>query len=204
MTSPHGIDHPFVVAKALGRHYGAATMKDAIEHLMLEHRLIEKVLGALERYAELVCSGEGGEPTDLPKFVHFIREYADGKHHAKEENVLFEAMVAAGFPREAGPIAVMLHEHTAGRALVERLSALTTSGPWVDADKEELRSAANEFVAMLMAHIQKEDGILYPMARERLDATTYNAVCAQCEESDAQRDQGSLEALASELVERYR
>ncbi|MBK9032944.1 MAG: tetratricopeptide repeat protein [Myxococcales bacterium] len=38
------------------------------------------------------------------------------RHHGKEEDLLFEAMVEHGFSREQGPLAVMLHEHgSAGR-----------------------------------------------------------------------------------------
>ncbi|MGD0266766.1 MAG: hemerythrin domain-containing protein, partial [Candidatus Methylomirabilota bacterium] len=37
-------------------------------------------------------------------------------HHGKEENLLFKTMVDRGFPRQGGPIAVMLHEHETGRS----------------------------------------------------------------------------------------
>ena len=46
--------------------------------------------------------------------VDFIRGYADAWHHAKEEEHLFPALFLAGMPRDAGPVAVMLHEHGIG------------------------------------------------------------------------------------------
>ena len=49
------------------------------------------------------CSAVGDDRAELSRFVRFIREFADVRHHGKEENFLFEAMMAGGFPRDGGP-----------------------------------------------------------------------------------------------------
>jgi hemerythrin-like domain-containing protein len=38
------------------------------------------------------------------------------EHRVKEEEILFPAMVEAGFPRNSGQIAAMLHEHSVSRS----------------------------------------------------------------------------------------
>ena len=82
---------------------------DAIEMLMTEHRTIERVLDGLVGFSGEVQRRGGTEKPELLRFVTFLREFADECHHGKEENILFATMTEHGFPREGGPIAVMLH-----------------------------------------------------------------------------------------------
>jgi hemerythrin-like domain-containing protein len=180
---------------------------EAIETLKAEHRTIEQVIAALLAFTDEVRRG-GEDRPELARFVRFIREFADGHHHAKEEGVLFEAMVQAGFPRQAGPIGVMLHEHDLGRQQVAALAALAEApAPWGGDDRERLAEAATDYAELLRAHIHKEDGILYPMAEQRLGealAQQVEAGCARAEAAAAASGRGAeLRALGGELVARH-
>jgi hemerythrin-like domain-containing protein len=57
----------------------------------------------------------------------------------------------------------------------------------------------------LRAHIQKEDGILYPMARARLPAEAMIDVSCRCNANDSGRSAEieRLHALANTLVARH-
>ncbi|MBW2188922.1 MAG: hemerythrin domain-containing protein, partial [Deltaproteobacteria bacterium] len=89
---------------------------------------------------------ESDDKAELVRFVSFIRDFADAYHHSKEEDMLFVAMVEQGFPREAGPIAMMLHEHELGRSLVSVLDGLAQqSTAWSKEDSDTLASTAREF-----------------------------------------------------------
>lgn len=182
-------------------------MSDPIALLMDEHRLIEKVLSALERWAARVEGGDDAARADLGAFVTFIREFADQKHHAKEEDILFDEMTSAGFPKEAGPIAVMLYEHDMGRDRVATLAAAAEErGPWTDEVRAGAARAAREFATLLRQHIHKEDNILYPMALQHLGAGM-EEVARRCEiyEADATRQERGreLQSIALTLVQRY-
>ncbi len=175
---------------------------------MEEHRLIETVLGALDNYAAAVERGNSFERDDLPRFVTFIREFADAKHHGKEEDILFAAMVANGFPRDGGPIAVMLEEHDLGRSHVGELAEIAASdGPWGEDLVAQLTKAARAYTELLRGHLAKEDNVLYPMARSALSPEAMQRVADGCEEVEQQHANSGhtarLERLAAELVERY-
>ncbi len=177
---------------------------DAIEILMAEHQQILAAIGALEAFAAEARRG-GGSAAELGRFVTFIREFADAHHHAKEEDLLFTAMVEAGFPRESGPIGVMLHDHDQGRRLVGVLAELAQApGPWTGADRERLHAAALGYATLLRGHIQKEDGILYPMAEARLPEALRARVDAAAAAHDARQVAAGvlprLEALGAALV----
>jgi hemerythrin-like domain-containing protein len=179
---------------------------DAISLLMDEHQLILRALDALDAFAAGQAR-EGQDREELGRFVRFIREFADARHHGKEEDILFEAMVAAGFPRQAGPIAVMLMDHDAGRAHVAVLAERASqAGPWTDADRRAVVEAAAGDSSLLRGHIVKEDQILYPMARQRLHAEALARVdrdCAAFEEKHVPAGRDPLKDLARELVTRH-
>jgi len=140
-----------------------------IDVLMSEHRLIEQVLGSLESFAIAVEGGLAVERPLVSDYAGFFRGFADAYHHGKEEDILFQRMIERGFPTESGPLAVMLHEHTQGRARVAVLRQVGQAEGEVDAaERAALLSSANEFIPLLRQHIIKEDRILYPMALQML------------------------------------
>ena len=170
---------------------------DAIETLMTEHRTIERVLDALVGFSEDAVRRTATEKEELGRFVTFVREFADAFHHGKEEDILFAAMVDHGFPRNGGPIAVMLHEHDQGRGLVRILRERAEQpAPWNDEDRKEIAEVSRGFADMLRGHIHKEDAILYPMAEQHLPSDALAAVGERCEayEADPSRA-GRHEAL---------
>lgn len=169
-----------------------------------EHRLILEVLGVLER----LLDAEAPDPGPLDDCVAFFRLFTDACHHGKEEEVLFPALVGGGMPREAGPIAVMLEEHQAGRALVARMGrALERLGGGEEAG-DELRDAGRRYIELLREHIRKEDGVLFEMADGAIPRPACRRLCEAYHEACARRLGGStreeLEALAARLVREHR
>ncbi len=181
---------------------------DAIETLMSEHRMIERVLDALVGFSDEVRRKGTTEKEELSRFVRFARGFADECHHGKEEGVLFQAMVEHGFPRDGGPIAVMLHEHDEGRSMIRVLAEHAEQAePWSDADRQEIASVGFGYAHLLRLHIQKEDGVLYPMAEQHLPPDALARVGEDCETFEAERtgagEHERLHALAEALVARY-
>lgn len=180
---------------------------EATERLMAEHQVIVRAVDALVGFAEEVRRG-GGDREELFRFLTFIRDYADALHHGKEEQILFVAMVEAGFPREAGPIAAMEAEHEAGREYVATLLGLAGERiAWTPEDREEIFVAAHGYADLLRAHINKEDQVLYPMAERQLSPELKGEVDERCAAFDARAAQEGtrerLEQLAIDLVARH-
>ena len=179
---------------------------DAIDTLMNEHRTIEEVLDALVGFAEEVRRKATTERDELRGFVTFLREFADAHHHGKEEDILFRTMVDHGFPGNGGPIAVMLHEHDQGRALIAGMVAKASGdAPWTAADHQELSNLATGYSRLLHAHIHKEDAVLYPMAEQHLPPEALERVADECDAFEAPRAAATerLVELARALVARH-
>jgi hemerythrin-like domain-containing protein len=137
----------------------------ATDILSSEHRVIERVIAALEIQAGQIENGGELDPEFFLKSSEFIRGFADGCHHRKEEGVLFKALAANGLSEETGPVAVMLAEHELGRRFNRgmREAALAIQQGDMAARAELLRNV-HGYANLLRQHIQKEDRMLFPMA----------------------------------------
>jgi hemerythrin-like domain-containing protein len=152
------------------------------EVLSDEHRVIERVLAAMEK---LLIAPPAPSLSHWKKALDFISNFADQCHHLKEEKLLFPAMEAHGIPREGGPIGMMLMEHEEGRshvramrAAVEGLERGETSGV------ESLLSHARGYLRLLKEHIQKEDEILFRIADDCIPAGEQTALLKSFEEHE--------------------
>lgn len=150
---------------------------EGTKQLMEEHRIIEGVLNGLETAAARLRSGLPVRPGFFVDAADFIKGFADGCHHQKEEGKLFPAMESAGVARQGGPIGVMLAEHDEGRRLTramreaaEQLEAGQTQA------KDQIVASAESFVTLLRLHIAKEDRILFPMAEQVLNPDRQEAI----------------------------
>lgn len=149
----------------------------ATDILSSEHRVIERVIAALETASTQLDSGRPVRPGFFLDAADFIRGFADGCHHAKEEGVLFKAMTANGLPRQGGPVGVMLAEHEQGRSFTRamRAAAERLQGGDVAAAGDVIGNARG-YAALLRQHIQKEDGVLFPMANQIIPAGQHEAI----------------------------
>ena len=124
-----------------------------------EHAVILRALVLLERLGQGL---EAGRPVDrklLTWLRDFFGSFADRCHHGKEEQVLFPALEQYGIPRERGPIGVMLDEHEEGRGFLQSM----TQG-----DDRKTAEAIRGYTALLRAHIDKENNVLFPLAEQVL------------------------------------
>ena len=168
-------------------------MRSATGILRDEHDLILRALLSLEAAAERLVVG-GALPGGLwTEMIDWLRAFADHNHHAKEEKALFPARVKAGVPAEGGPIAVMLEEHAEGRAL---LAAMRTG------ESVDQVAAAQRYIRLLRDHIDKENGVLFPLADAVLDERDQAEVCREFANLNAQLGEAACLDLARDALAR--
>ncbi|MHC4077827.1 MAG: hemerythrin domain-containing protein [Planctomycetota bacterium] len=142
-----------------------------VEVLAAEHRVIMAVLDAMEREAESLQTGQALREDFWLGVADFLANFADGFHHAKEEDLLFPTLAERGIAEEDGPIGVMKQEHVEGRALCRGIHDAATAG-----DGGALLAASGGFVHLLREHIHKEETVLFELAKRILNAETTNAL----------------------------
>jgi len=178
-------------------------MKTDITRVMVdEHKLILRMIALVEQNTALM---EGGRFRNWQFFldaVDFIRNYADRFHHAKEEDVLFVALVHNGMPEKQSPIEAMLMEHDQGRAHVRGMEDAALRALDGEAGQIPVLAAhAHGYIELLRGHIQKEDDILYPLAERVLPEEVRPAMLAAYLAAEAKTP--GVEQHYQEMVARY-
>ena len=93
-------------------------MNTATKNLENDHIYVLKLTDVMKA----VTRSENIDIEHVGNIIDIIRNFADGLHHAKEENIFFPALEKKGFSAQQGPVAVMLHEHVHGRNFVKGIS----------------------------------------------------------------------------------
>ncbi len=176
--------------------------------LRTEHDHILSVVACLRAACSAAGAPNGFDGESFGSMIDFIKNYADAWHHAKEETHLFPALEARGLPRDGGPIGVMLHEHGIGRSCVGHMADNLAAA--IDGD-ETARAIVTQYAMayadLLVAHIQKENGILFNIADQvlsveeqaRLERIYETAVPEGADAGTGKR----YEALAAALCQRW-
>lgn len=175
----------------------------ATDVLSSDHRLIERFIGLLEEAARSLDSPRPVSAEWLLAAVRFIRGFADGLHHHKEEDVLFATLAEHGMSRQQGPVAVMLFEHERGRQHTARLHAAATALAGGDASAAgAAMDNAFGYAGLLRQHIAKEDHILFPMAGRVIPAALHDEVDRRCDAIEAAAPAGGTRSDYEALVDR--
>jgi len=136
-------------------------MDTATQNLENDHvfilRLTDVMLAMVEK--------QSVETNHFELVFNLIRNFADGLHHAKEEDLLFPLMGEKGFSPEHGPVAVMLHDHEEGRGYVR--AAIEGIEEFKNGNSGALQTIYDNmsgYAHLLQGHIDKENNILFRMA----------------------------------------
>jgi hemerythrin-like domain-containing protein len=137
---------------------------EVTEKLKQEHRVIERVLFALERAATRLSRGEDVYLRFFIGTSVLINGFANSYHDKKEEAVLLPFLLDHGLPKDTGLVAMMLTEHEEAQHISQRLRQATErlqSGDIRARDNVVL--SALGYVSLIRRHIKKEDEVLFPM-----------------------------------------
>ena len=178
-------------------------MKANITQVMSdEHQLILRMIALVEKNTALMENRQFRNWQFFLDAVDFIRNYADHFHHAKEEDVLFIALVKNGMPEKQSPIEAMLMEHDHGRAFVREMEAAAEKALAGELGQVPLIAEnAKNYAELLRSHIDKEDNILYPLAERVLPETVRPDILQAYQQAEIKTP--GLEEKYRQLVEKY-
>ena len=155
---------------------------NAIEIMMDEHRYIERMLKVVRAACFKVLKNEMEDYSDFDYIIRFIKEYADGHHHNKEEKFLFNKMIDnLGVLGEKLVKHGMLVEHDFGRLYVKNLEEALEKVKNNDEEaKLDLIANAISYTDLLTRHIDKEDRVAYTFATRELKEDVMFQIDKEC------------------------
>ncbi len=171
-----------------GRSRSAFAMEESATALLKDdHRVIEKMLGALEGAATRMARGAEVPKKLLEDALEFSQTFVDRCHHGKEEACLFPCLEKKGIPNEGGPIGVMLREHQMGREMANRVRVAMQQDVTRPEVRAELARLCREYVDHLRGHIFKEENILFSMGESVMDRDDHESSVRCYEQTEEER-----------------
>ncbi len=155
------------------------SFKDPIALLGHEH---DEALAALDRLEAGARDVEApGARIAVEQAVGFLDREVRG-HNEREEQVLFPVLERY-LPADAGPTAVMRAEHRLLWDLLGKLRAALAGAPSGGAkpDTAPVRETGLAIVDLLRRHIEKENAVLFPMAKQMLSPAEMEEVAGGME-----------------------
>lgn len=149
--------------------------------LMIEHRLIERMLAKVKNLLVQVGQTKKIDPLLVDKAVDFIRTYADRTHHGKEEDILFRDLNKKELSEvDRRVMNELIEEHVFGRkttkALVEANTKYRNGDP---SSLGDIVSCLNTLVDFYPKHIEKEDKVFFPASRAYFSETEDQTMLAE-------------------------
>ena len=127
--------------------------------LMIEHRLIERMIDVMREELTMIEKERKLSPEFLEMAVDFIRTYADRCHHGKEEDILFRELGAKNLKDEhRHTMEELVEEHRWGRKMTARL--VEANKRYIEGDKDAVSAVIDcmrSLVQFYPKHIEKED-----------------------------------------------
>lgn len=146
-------------------------MNKIIEILTHEHKEILKFVEKLRGMCLDFMKYDKIDTAEFYNAVNFIKTYADERHHQKEEELLFKAMVEHIGVRAENIIKYgMLIEHDAARYNVSSLEKAVAAyeKDKTDENKLDILCYALAYCDLLRRHAYKEDNVVYPFGVKNL------------------------------------
>src|SRR5665647_475429 len=140
--------------------------------LLIEHRLIERMLIVIKDALSKIEFRHEIDPVFVDIAVDFIRVYADRTHHGKEEDILMRELKKKPLsPKDQVIMNDLIKEHM----LVRQTTALISNANdrYRDGDDIALIVIANNLKTLIEffpKHIEKEDKNFYPCLLYTSDA----------------------------------
>ncbi|HYH20818.1 MAG TPA: hemerythrin domain-containing protein [Azospirillum sp.] len=153
-------------------------MSDAISVIKTEHRNLMRVVNIFDIVLRNVDAGHPPEFELLDAIVEYLRTFTDQYHHPKEDRFLFAAL------RQRDPDAhAILDElesehgtcYASTTALHDALEAYKRGEP---GSAERFQQVAAEYRRLQLRHLQKEEGVVIPMARAALTEEDWHTINA--------------------------
>ena len=148
-------------------------MSKILDMLYHEHQVITEFIGKLKLMCMDFMVHDKIDIKQFYKAVEFIKTYADGRHHQKEEEILFKAMTDKLGVQAVNLITHgMLVEHDLARYHVKELEKSIKEYEETKSDEAKLNiiTFAMGYYYLLERHVFKENKVVYPFGEKNLSS----------------------------------
>ncbi|MFH1411997.1 MAG: hemerythrin domain-containing protein [Candidatus Omnitrophota bacterium] len=169
--------------------------------LMKEHRLIERMLNIVDQRLELMKKENKADIPFIDVTVDFIKNYADKRHHGKEEDILFGKLDKKELSAEHRTIMdELIKEHVVGRNTVKRV--VDAKERYAGGDKDALKDIVENvqiLIEFYPKHIEKEDKHFFIPCMDYFTEKEKDDMLKEGEEFDIKLNQKDHESVVEQF-----
>ena len=157
---------------------------NGIDLLINEHKYVSRMLVVIRKVCFNLMENNEIDYEDFDKIICFVKNFADGHHHQKEEIFLFNKMVEQLGDTGKNVITHgMLVEHDLGRSYIRNLiEALEKYKNGQKESKLDIIANAISYSTLLENHIHKEDNVIFNFAKRGLSEEILKTIDKECME----------------------
>ncbi len=166
-----------------------------------EHAIIEKMSAYAGKTAGNIRSGEAVDWEELGQLVDFFKNFADGCHHLKEEELLFPELRKLNV--DPVVIDLLVKQHEEGRILLGGMANILENheSPVSDLNRQSLAEYLSQYSQLMERHIKLENEYLWPRVSQTLDETTKDKLMKGFHRTEEELGEGFHEKYHSMAME---
>lgn len=135
-----------------------------------EHVAMSIILDAMERRANEILKDGTVDYFRIGQILDFLHNYTDNLHYAKEERILFPAVMDVTKPWISRTINNLIHEHAKARDYIREIDTLLHDCLSGNPDAlQYLGSVMLRYVELEKNHIKVEDDVVMPLFKRLMD-----------------------------------
>jgi hemerythrin-like domain-containing protein len=170
-----------------------------IAPLMIEHRLIERVMVLMEN----VSPQNPPDAEFTEDLADFFVTFVDGGHHGKEEDILFDALEACDMEdKQRRMLDELWAEHDEAREVVEGFDKARAELEGGEEEAEKLVDALNDLRDLYARHIEKEDERFFLPVMEYFEDDEQDEMLERMKAYDEPSHREDYEELVDDLEAR--
>ncbi len=131
--------------------------------LMIEHRLIERMIGLMEFEVQKINKNSEPDVSFIEDACDFLKTYADRCHHGKEENILFHELKGKNLSKKHREIlSQLINEHKFARKINSELTGFNQQ--YKNGFKDSVADIYKHLKTLTTfypEHIKKEDKVFF-------------------------------------------
>jgi hemerythrin-like domain-containing protein len=171
----------------LNKNSREAMRMKPIGPMMREHRLIERMLGLLDRELGTIEAKQEADPVFIDTAVDFFRTYADRTHHGKEEEIYFRDLEGKDLSEDLRRILEeLIAEHVEARRQVKAL--VEANERYAAGDREcleDIKRVLATLIEFYPRHIEKEDKHFFFPTQEYFSESEQDIMLQEFKDFDA-------------------
>ena len=154
--------------------------------LMIEHRLIERMVCVMEDAVISIQAGKKMNPAFVDMVLDFFKTYGDRTHHGKEEDILFAALAKKKLsPDHKKMLDKLIDDHVQARQIIGKLAEAQKKYVKGDVDAgNDILTYLKNLTVLYRKHIDLEDKHFFIPSLDYFTKDEMNAMLNDMREYD--------------------